>query len=44
MEVMGPVRGRDVAQAQQELLNLARRLEAEGKMTLKVEADDDISI
>jgi flagellar motor switch protein FliG len=44
MEVMGPVRGRDVAQAQQELLNLARKLEAEGKMTLKVEADDDISI
>jgi flagellar motor switch protein FliG len=44
MEVMGPVRGRDVAQAQQELLNLARRLEAEGKMTLKVEGDDDISI
>jgi flagellar motor switch protein FliG len=44
MEVMGPVRGKDVAQAQQELLNLARRLETEGKMTLKVEADDDIAI
>ncbi|HEX4650232.1 MAG TPA: flagellar motor switch protein FliG [Granulicella sp.] len=44
MEVMGPVRGRDVADAQQELLNLARKLEAEGKMTLKVEADDDLAI
>jgi flagellar motor switch protein FliG len=44
MEVMGPVRGKDVAQAQQELLNLARRLETEGKMTLKVEVDDDIAI
>jgi flagellar motor switch protein FliG len=44
MEIMGPVRGRDVADAQQELLNLARKLEAEGKMTLKVEADDDLAI
>jgi flagellar motor switch protein FliG len=44
MEVMGPVRGRDVADAQQELLNLARKLEAEGKMTLKVEADDDLAV
>ncbi len=42
MESLGPVRGRDVAQAQQDLLNLARRLEAEGKMILKVEADGDI--
>jgi flagellar motor switch protein FliG len=44
MEIMGPVRGREVAEAQQELLNLARKLEAEGKMTLKVEADDDLSV
>jgi flagellar motor switch protein FliG len=44
MEVMGPVRGRDVAQAQQDLLNLARKLEAEGKMALKVEADDDLAV
>jgi flagellar motor switch protein FliG len=44
MDIMGPVRGRDVADAQQELLNLARKLEAEGKMTLKVEADDDLAI
>jgi len=44
MDVMGPVRGREVAEAQQELLNLARKLEAEGKMTLKVEADDDLAV
>ncbi|WP_084214058.1 flagellar motor switch protein FliG [Terriglobus sp. TAA 43] len=42
METLGPVRGRDVAQAQHELLSLARKLEAEGKMILKVEADDGL--
>lgn len=41
MEAMGPVRGRDVAQAQQELLALASKLEAEGKIILKMEADGD---
>ncbi len=44
MEVMGPVRNKEVAAAQQELLNLARKLEAEGKMILKMEADDDLAI
>jgi flagellar motor switch protein FliG len=44
MDVMGPVRGKDVAAAQQELLNLARKLEAEGKMTLKLEAEDDLAV
>jgi len=44
MEVMGPIRVRDVAQAQQELLNLARKLEAEGKMTLSMEADGDMAV
>lgn len=42
MEVMGPVRGRDVAAAQHEILTLARSLEAEGKVMLKVEAGDDL--
>ena len=37
MEVLGPVRSREVAQAQQEILSLARRLEAEGKVVLKLE-------
>jgi len=42
MEVLGPVRSRDVAQAQQEILNLARRLEAEGKVILKLETGDEM--
>ncbi len=41
MESLGPVRGKDVAQAQQDLLTLARKLEAEGKMILKMETDND---
>jgi flagellar motor switch protein FliG len=44
MEVMGPVRGRDVSAAQQELLALAQRLESEGKLVLKVETDNDITL
>ena len=40
MEVLGPVRSREVAQAQQEILTLARRLEAEGKVILKLETGD----
>ena len=42
MEVLGPVRSREVAQAQQEILNLARRLEAEGKVVLKMETGDEM--
>jgi len=42
MEVLGPVRSREVAQAQQEILNLARRLEAEGKVILKLESGDEL--
>jgi flagellar motor switch protein FliG len=42
MEVLGPVRSREVAQAQQEILNLARKLEAEGKVVLKLEAGDEM--
>jgi flagellar motor switch protein FliG len=44
MDAMGPVRGRDVAAAQQELLMLARKLESEGKITLKLEADDELAV
>ena len=44
MDAMGPVRGRDVNAAQQELLALAQKLEAEGKMVLKMEADNDITL
>jgi flagellar motor switch protein FliG len=42
MEVLGPVRTREVAGAQQEILNLARGLEAEGKVILKLEQGDDL--
>jgi flagellar motor switch protein FliG len=42
MEVLGPVRSREVSQAQQEILNLARRLESEGKVILKLETGDEM--
>ena len=41
MEVLGRVRGKDVAKAQQEAIANARQLEAEGKITLRAEADDE---
>jgi flagellar motor switch protein FliG len=44
MDVMGPVRTKEVARAQQEMLTLAHSLEAEGKITLKMEADDELAI
>jgi len=44
MDVMGPVRGRDVSAAQQELLALARKMEDEGKIILKIEADNDLTV
>lgn len=42
MEVLGPVRSREVMQAQQEILTLARRLESEGKVILKLETGDEM--
>jgi flagellar motor switch protein FliG len=42
MEVLGPVRAREVTQSQQEILNMARRLEAEGKVILKLETGDEM--
>lgn len=44
MESLGPVRSRDVGAAQQELLVLANKLEAEGKMVLTLETDNDFSV
>lgn len=44
MEVLGPVRSREVASAQQEILNVARRLEAEGKIILKIDQGDDLMV
>jgi flagellar motor switch protein FliG len=44
METMGPVRGKDVAHAQQEAVALLRKLEAEGKVVLKAEGDDEFVV
>jgi flagellar motor switch protein FliG len=42
MEVMGPVRAREVQHAQQEAVNLARSLEAQGKIILKIVGEDEL--
>jgi flagellar motor switch protein FliG len=44
MEAMGPVRGKDVTAAQQELLAVARNLESEGKIVLRMESDSDYAV
>jgi flagellar motor switch protein FliG len=40
-EVIGPVRAREVAKAQTEIVAVARKLESEGKLVLKTEGEDD---
>jgi len=40
MESLGPIRSREVNQAQQDSIALARKLETQGKMVLKNEAED----
>jgi len=44
MEVLGPFRTREVTVAQYEILSLARKLEAEGKVILKIEQGDDLLV
>jgi flagellar motor switch protein FliG len=44
MEIMGPVRSKDISAAQQEILALARKLEEEGKIVLRVEQDDALLV
>jgi flagellar motor switch protein FliG len=41
MEVLGPVKSRDIHKAQLEAVGVARRLEAEGKLSLTPEAEDE---
>ena len=41
MEVLGPVRARDISKAQQEAIAVARKLEEEGKIVLKPESADE---
>jgi len=40
MEALGPMRSKDVGNAQQEIVAVARRLEGEGKMILKAEQEE----
>ena len=40
MESLGPMRSKDVGNAQQEIVAVARRLEGEGKMILKAEQEE----
>ncbi|HUN84078.1 MAG TPA: flagellar motor switch protein FliG [Terracidiphilus sp.] len=40
-EMMGPVRSKDVAKAQSEIVSIARKLESEGKIVLKSEGEDE---
>jgi flagellar motor switch protein FliG len=41
IEALGPVRAKDVTKAQQESVALLRKLEADGKVTLKAEGEDE---
>jgi len=41
MDVLGPVRAKDVAKAQEEAVAAARKLESEGKLVLKMGGDDE---
>jgi flagellar motor switch protein FliG len=40
-EMMGPVRSKEVAKAQTEIVAIARKLESEGKIVLKAEGEDE---
>jgi flagellar motor switch protein FliG len=41
MDIMGPVRSRDVNQAQRDIVDVARKLETEGKLVLTAESQDE---
>jgi flagellar motor switch protein FliG len=44
MEALGPLRSRDVTKAQQECVAVARKLEAQGKIQLKQESEDELVV
>lgn len=44
MESLGPVRGKDVTKAQQECVAVARKLEAQGKIQLKQDSEDELVV
>jgi len=41
MEVLGPVKSREINKAQLETVAIARKLEAEGKLNLSQETEDE---
>jgi len=44
METLGPLRAREVVKAQQECVTVARKLEAQGKIQLKQENEDELVV
>jgi flagellar motor switch protein FliG len=44
MELLGPVRSKEVTKAQSAIVAIARQLEAEGKIVLKGEANDEFLV
>ena len=44
MEVLGPIRSTEITRAQQEAVGLARTLEAQGKIILKMGGDDEFVV
>lgn len=44
MDVLGPVRSREVGRSQQDIVGVARKLEQEGKIVLKPEQEDEIVV
>ncbi|MGC9023090.1 MAG: FliG C-terminal domain-containing protein, partial [Dissulfurimicrobium sp.] len=44
LEVMGPVRLRDVEKNQQAILKVAKRLESEGKIVLSAKGGEDVLV
>jgi flagellar motor switch protein FliG len=44
VELLGPVRSKDVIKAQTEIVAVARQLEAEGKIVLKGESNDEFLV
>jgi flagellar motor switch protein FliG len=44
MDVLGPIRSTEITRAQQDAVGLARTLEAQGKIILKMGGDDEFVV
>jgi flagellar motor switch protein FliG len=44
MDALGPIRNKEITQAQQELLTVARRLESEGRIMLTMEVEGEFNV